>query len=541
MKTFKLVSLFTTLIMSILFTSCSSQLDTQPYSFDTVDKLYKTADGTELGLTGCYNILNAENIQGTAWGATFGGVMPFMLNGGTDEVVTQQGFTDPGWSPFGQGSYTQQNPKLKDNWFALFAGVNRVNYLLENIDGVDMDDERRNEIKGEAHFLRGVYYFYLAQEYGGVPIYTTADHSIEEQRQPLEMVYTLIINDFNIAYNTLGHRADKEGRADKWAAAGFLGKTYTYLASCKLNNVGQGGLDINSFNWVDENSMYTYAFDVTEDIIANGGFQLTENYDYLFRETTEAAKSEESLFSILASKSVGNGNLNLYLYWQIPVGQSSAGGGYGWMRPVGELFNKYDNSDIRRSHNLTQSIRLSNPTESIEGINYHIPVEATSPFDNDLCVGKFRYRSADQKDISSAWSDGNFSLIRLADIMLLNAEARYYNGDEAGARERLKEVRERIAPEPADLNNLTLTYYNADFLTELLDSRSRELCFEGWRRIDLIRFGKIDQTINNLSADTGRWNGIVPNLQADWTTEKMWFPIPQSEIDLSPLVQNLGY
>ncbi|KUO64925.1 MAG: RagB/SusD family nutrient uptake outer membrane protein [Lutibacter sp.] len=541
MKIYKIITFLIIPLVLITISSCTSELDTQPYSFNTVDKLYTSASGAELGLTGCYNILNAENIQETAWASTFVATMPFMLNGGTDEVVTQDGFTDPSWSPFGNGSYTQQNPKIKDNWFALFAGINRVNYLLEKIDGVEMDDVRRNEIKGEAHFLRGIYYFYLAIEFGGLPIYTKSDVDINQQRQSLELVYSLVIDDLNFAYNALNDRADKIGRANKWSAAGYLSKVYTYLASCKTNNVGQGGLEINSFGWVDANTMYENAFNVTEDIIAKSGLKLTENYDYLFRETTEDAKYEESLFSVLGSKTVGNGNLNLYLFWQIPVGQAGAGGGYGWMRPVGELFNKYDESDIRRSHNLTQSLLLSNPTESIEGITYYIPIPLTDPFQNDLCVGKFRYRAADQKDISSAWSDGNFSLIRLADILLLNAEARYFNGDEAGARERLKEVISRVALDTDNLNTLTTNYYNADFVTELLDSRSRELCFEGWRRIDLIRFGKIDQTIASLGSDKGRWNSIVPLLQADWKTEKMWFPIPQSEIDLSPLDQNPGY
>ena len=129
----------------------------------------------------------------------------------------------------------------------------------------------------------------------------------------------------------------------------------------------------------------------------------------------------------------------------------------------------------------------------------------------------------------------------MADILLHNAEARYFTGDEAGARSRLREVRARIAVDDAHLDSLTASYYHVDFETELLDSRSRELCFEGWRRIDLIRFGKIDETIAGLSNDLGYWNTIVPVLQNNWKHYKMWFPIPKSDIELSPLVQNPGY
>lgn len=539
MKLYKILSFLTITIVLINISSCTSELDTQPYSFSTVDKLYTSANGAELGLTGCYNLLNTETIQGTAWAATFVATVPFMLNGGTDEVVLRDGIVDPNWAPFGNATFSKQNPKLRDAWFAFFAGINRVNYLLENIDGIEMSENRKKEIIGEAHFLRGVYYYYLAVEFGGLPIYTTSDHDLELQRESVELVYDFIISDLKIAYQTLNNRADKLGRADKWSAAGYLTKIYTYLASMKMNNVGEDlGFALNSFGWVNANEMYTKALSVTEDIIANSGFILTENYDYLFRETTEQAKAEESLFSLLGSKNVSAGNLNLTLFWQIPVGAPSAGGGYGQLRPVGEFFYRYDETDIRRTHNITSWIDTNRPTENIEGVTYYIPGLLVDPLDENLCVGKYRYRSADEKQISNAWSDGNISLIRYADILLHNAEARYFTGDESGARARLKEVRSRIATSETNLNELTTNYYKADFVEELLDSRSRELCYEGWRRIDLIRFGIIDQTIAGLSDDLGTWNTIVPVLQSNWAHHKMWFPIPQTEIELSPLEQN---
>ncbi len=532
-------------IMLIGLNSCKKYLDTQPYSFNTVDKLYTSAQGAELGMTGCYNTLNAESVQGTAWLSSFVSTVPYMLNSCADEVILNVAFPDYG--PIGDGSYTSQNQEIRDVWFVFFVGINRVNYLLEKIDGVDMDEERKMEMKGEAHFLRGLFYYYLTVEFGGLPIYENADHDPDTKRESVEKVYELIISDFTLAYETLGDRASKQGRADKWSAAGYLTKVYTYLASCKMNNVGENlGFELNSFSWVDESAMYNKALAVTEDIIANSGFMLTENYDYLFRETTEQWKAEESLFSLLGSKNVSAGNLNVPLFWQIPVGATSAGGGYGQLRPLGEFFHRYDPVDIRRSHNITQGLFTDNPTENIEGVTYYIPNPLTDPADTDqenLCVGKYRYRAADQKDISPAWSDGNIILIRYADILLHNAEARYFTGDEAGARAKLREVRARIAVDDTQLDLLTTNYYNADFVTELLDSRSREMCYEGWRKIDLIRFGIIDQTIAGLSGDVemGLFNGMVPVLQANWSTYKMWYAIPQTEIELSPLEQNPGY
>ena len=542
MKKNRIILIFTVLLLIVGLNSCSDYLDTLPYSFDTVDNLYTSEEGAELGLVGCYNTLNAETVQGTAWGASFVAVMPFMCNGGTDEVITRDGFTDPNYAPYGNYTYSSQTPSLKSNWFVLFAGINRTNYFLEKIDGVEMDDERKLEMKGEAHFLRGFFYYYLSMAYGALPIYDTSEQKPEQPRESLQKVYELIINDLNFAYENLPDKASVAGRADKWSAAGYLAKVYSYLASCKQNNVGANlSFDLNSFNWVDSEQMYSNLKTITDEIIKSSGKKLTENYDYLFRETTGSWQDEESLFSIRGSKNIGKGNLNLMLYWQIPIGAPTAGGGYGWLRPTGEIYNKYSGSDIRRGHNLTKELTTNNEKEDIEGVNYYIPTKLTSPLESNYCVGKFRYRDADEKDISLAWSDGDIILLRYADVLLLNAEALYFSGDELNARKRLKEVVTRIAKDDAHLEILMSEYDKDNFIDQLLDERLRELCFEGWRRIDLIRFGKIEEVISGLGYNTGYWNTIVPELQSNWSSNKIWFPIPQTEIELSPMVQNPGY
>lgn len=538
----KLKSIFFVFLAISITTSCSNYLDTQPYSFDTVDKLYTSEEGAELGLTGCYNALNAQSVQSSSWDGSFVAAVPFMMNGGTDELFTRDGFSDSDWSIFGNYTYTSQSEKQDANWCVFFTGINRTNYLLEKIDDINMDESRRIEMKGEAHFLRGLYYLYLSFAYGALPVYTTSDQDATAPRESLENVYNLIISDFTAAYQTLPNTASITGRADKWSAAGFLAKVYTYLASCKLNNVGGDlNFDLNSFSWVDSEEMYKKAKEITDDIINNSGLKLTANYDYLFRETTSDAQEEESLFSLIGSKNSSNGNYNLLIYWQIPIGSTNAGGGYGYMRPTGELYYKYNSTDIRLQHNLTTSVSTNNEQETIDGTAYYIPTALNSPLDAEYCVGKYRYRDPSTKSISAAWSDGDVILLRYADILLLNAEALYYTGDETSARKRLTEVRTRIASDETHLNLLETSYYNQDFVSELLDERTRELCFEGWRRIDLIRFGKIDETISGLSSDKGYWNTIVPVLKSNWKSYKIWFPIPNLEIELSGIEQNPGY
>jgi len=531
-------------ILATSLYSCSDYLDTQPYSKNTVDKLYTSASGAELGLTGCYSTLNASNIQGVTNGS-FVVDMPMMFNAGTDEVIKSPGLTRLGLSEIAGHTYTSQNSTLRENWFFLFAGVNRTNYLIENIDGIDMDETRKKEIKGEGHFLRGLYYFYLSLSYGALPLYESPNHSEDAQREPIEKVYELIVADLTIAYETLPEISSREGRANKWSAAGFLAKVYTYLGSCKNNNIGADlNFELNSFDWVDANNMYSNAKTITDDIISNSGLRLTEEYNYLFRETTGSWQVEESLFALQGSKSASNGNYNLLLYWQVPTGGATTlGGGYGWLRPTGELFNKYDSLDLRKAHNLVQGYKTSSSIENIEGNDYYIPEPLNAPTNNGYCVGKYRHRVPSTKTIpNKVWSDGDIILLRYADIILLNAEARFFTGDEAGARNKLREIRDRAAND-GQLDIIEAAYYNSNFATELLESRSRELCFEGWRRFDLIRFGKMGEAINNLSIDVGRWNTatVINELQQNWEPYNIWYPIPKTDIELSPIEQNPGY
>ena len=59
---------------------------------------------------------------------------------------------------------------VTDRWRDAYKGINRANYFLANVDQVTMNEAEKELIKGEAYFLRGVFYALLADSYGGVPI-----------------------------------------------------------------------------------------------------------------------------------------------------------------------------------------------------------------------------------------------------------------------------------------------------------------------------------------------------------------------------------
>jgi hypothetical protein len=541
------------LLLFMAAAACNKQLNTTPYSFD-VETAYKSASDAELGLTGCYNVLNAQTIQGqgalTGLGPMFAWAMPVMLATGTDELVTSPKYANVDIAPFGLNAVTSTDQVIRYNWFFLFAGVNRANYVIQGTPAVPMDTVRKTQIVGEARFLRGLYYMYVGMLYGAAPVSTSPAVDLHAKRDSLSKLFNLVISDFQYAYSNLPSRASINGRANKWSAAGFLAKVYTYLASCKTNNINQSlSFPLNSFDWVDAGSMYQNALTVTNDIISNSGYQLITSYDLLFRETTLTDQLKESLFSVLSSSNPAAGNFNCWLQFQTPVGNVNlAGGGYGYFRPLGELWQKYDTADLRFKHNLTLAVANTNPKETVEGVSYYVPTVATTPANANLNVAKWRDEDpvSNAKPILLITTMGALTLLRYADILLLNAEAKFFTGDESGARARLQTVRQRSVSNTANLTRLTTVYHKASFQSELLDERSRELCFEGWRRIDLIRFGVYLPTLMGLSATAGYYNTQVPimqqNLQIAGSNGKIWYPLPITDIDLNPnLVQNPGY
>ena len=125
----------------------------------------------------------------------------------------------------------------------------------------------------------------------------------------------------------------------------------------------------------------------------------------------------------------------------------------------------------------------------------------------------------------------------------VRAEAQFFLGDEPSARNTLTTLRQRAVSTTISVQNLNLAYAKPDFLEELLDERSRELCFENWRRIDLARFHKYDETIQNLSETDGFYNvRTAPIIRNNWRPERIWIPIPLQQRDLNQnLIQNNGY
>lgn len=542
----KKANIYIVAFLSLLICSCNDDiLDNQPISFVTADSYYKTPEEAEIALTGVYNILSANQVQGFGNNSTYSRNLMIMMNGATDEAIARDNNLNPNYAVWGNASFTAQSNFTNEAWVFFYAGISRANYLIDRIETIEgFSGNRKNEIIAEARLLRGFYHMMLSMMYGGVPVYDFLDPNLNKARNSIEEVYTLVLSDYKFAYETLDDRATVQSHVNKWTAAGLLAKAHTYLASAKSTGL-KGFININSFDWVNSNQHYTDALAYTQDIISNSGYKLTSNYDYLFRESTKQQQYEENLFAAEGTNHPSTNVVNIIVNAFIPQGNvNTVGGGYGWFRPTSELRDKYIEEDFRRDHNLTGNMNSQNRFENIEGVKYFVPRSLPNANVGFYCIGKYRMIDPALKTIPNYASNINLPILRYADILLLHAEAQYFVVSEPAARATLSLVRARAVGNGFDVSVLNNAYQKNDFIEELLEERSRELCFENWRRIDLARFNKFDETINNLSSDVGFYNKrVVPNIKTNWKEERVWFPIPAIQIDLNINLtpQNQGY
>lgn len=552
-KALKFISLSITVL---LLGACekSAFLDKAPLSFTSPQNFYKELSDFEIALSGCYQMINARELPGDDVSeGTYNTGLQYMLSAGTDELSLNSAGGGLDAEKFAVAQYTSTNTAIGDFWKAYYAGIMRCNLLIQKSTEVNFDGQskgRLDEIIAEARFLRAFYYYHFAILFGGVPLNTTASPDPLAPRVNLKTLYSeLIIPDLIFGYQSLPHRATVSGGANKWTAAGYLGVVYNYLASCKRSNVNSNlNFELNSFSWVDEGQMSNSAKIVLQDVLDHSGYKLTSNYDYLFRETTKAAQYEECLFLAENSNQITATYPSLVKLFA-PGGDVNTYGGTWWThRPTNEFVLKYGKDlDKRLNHNITLPFggTPAVPDVIINGIPYCEPKPSTGVPHWQNNAAKFRHVKPSAKTIP-LWASGiSIPLLRYADIMLQYSEALYFTGSEPAARLILSDVRKRVIKTGKTLADLNTYYYKADFITELLEERSRELCFESKRRIDLIRFGKMTAYLNSLSHTPPlHSNYRVQELKSNWKEYKIWFPLPQRELDLNVNLsghQNPGY
>jgi hypothetical protein len=272
-----------------MFTSCNDALDTNPRPTEMTSATFPGKSGdVEAELAAVYSIMN-----------TMGG-------GDSDnqniffwwEVMSDNCYGSGGLQDNKVKSLhhlVEMNSNQYETPFSLlYGGISRANNTIETIDNVvwgDKEGELRNQLLGEAFFMRGLYTLWLTQLFGDVPLITstTITPEIQKQVSAEEVIYPQILSDFTSGISLMGTtRGHGDGHANKFAAEAFLARAYMFWAGfykgvkdlssgdATIELVEQEGCPGGSLS---KSQVVTYL----QDIVSNGGYKLCQDYRSLWQ------------------------------------------------------------------------------------------------------------------------------------------------------------------------------------------------------------------------------------------------------------------
>ncbi len=468
-------------ILLLLGASCQGILDKEPIATLDAGSFFQTEDDALQALNAAYQpLLFSSDNNNFYW--AFAEIT-------SDEAITGGDGSRPGVVEMDAFTYTPRTEEFNNFWKLQYTGITQCNLVLDNVPNVEMDEVRRNQIIGQALFLRAYYYFLLTQVFGDVPLFTKVapPDELKVPKTAKAIIYAQIEADCELAGSLLPDQypAKDAGRATKGAAYALAAKTFLYEK-----------------NWEK-------TLDYVAKVKAVGVYALMPDYQDNFRKNTQ--NNAESVWEIQhANLEFGVGNF-LNQWWA-----SKKYEGYGFAEATVELFNAYELNDPRRKFTVASN------NEPYFSVVY-------KPSFSSTAHSVLKYLQAKDSVTQKADGDINYTAIRYAEVLLWEAEALTELNRMQEAQVPLELVRARARAQAADpltaLPPVTATDQQT-MRDAVRHERQVELGFELHRFFDLVRWGVAAQVLGP---------GFVVG-------KHEVFPLPQTEIDLNPaLIQNLNY
>jgi hypothetical protein len=481
--------IYSLMIMATLLFSCT-KLDEGVYDRQVADQFYATPEGINAALADLYN-----EIRGDWGGKGYAGADRgwYDINTvTTDEMMIptrSTGDWDDGglWRIMYLHQWTANHPFIENTWNWLYRGIFKANLAVELLTKANAEASKIAEAKVYRAFL----YYMLMDGWGNVPFYTENSVTVDQLPQKSRAdIYSFVVGELttNVPLLSSVKGGDYYGRFNKWAGYALLAKVY-------LN----AGVYTGTPKWAE-------CIAACDQIITNGGFSLNSNYLGLFGDVNP---TNECILSIYMNKNTAPRNIIGIRSLRAEQGNAEFGfSTWGGSTVHQDFYNKYDASDIRR----TQWIVGAQPG----GVTYTLNISSLTSAGPYEGARNIKYKPVAPYDGGSSSND--FVIYRYADILLMKGECLVQTSQAANAKPLMDLLRTR-AGLPAWPSNPTIT--------DVYDERGRELCWEGHRRQDMIRFGTYLNAHDFKTASGSKY---------------LLFPIPTSALNTNRnLVQNTGY
>ncbi|MEO6914576.1 MAG: RagB/SusD family nutrient uptake outer membrane protein [Chitinophagaceae bacterium] len=445
---------YTIIIFSIfLLTACSKSFtDLSPVSQRNVDVFYRTSGDMVTAINATYKALQLTGTYNQGYWIT-----SELRSDNTDAGNDVSGGLGIDLNVVDNFKEDETSEVVSSVYFDSYVGIGRANIVLSRIDAVPMDETLKNRIKGEALFLRALFYYNLAIDFGRVP-FVLKEIPVEEGKSYPQVaaseIYKQLIPDLIQAetYLTARYTATEVGRATKGAAATLLAKIYLTTG--------------------DKAS----AVPVLRRIISTYGYTLLPDYSRLWGVANE--NNAESIFEV-----------------------QFKGGGFG----TGNLFTNTFSALLPHSTGEYKNRPTASLQAAFEPGDKRV-ASSFNPLNGPLNVNRFILKYGTTNGFTEFDGDYNFVVFRYADVYLLLAEALGESAESYSLINSLRNPRAGLAPISAATPG--------SFEDKLLHERQVELAFENHRWPDLLRFGKAT-TIMTAQGKTPRLLFLIPRRELD--------------------------
>lgn len=514
------------------------------------DLLYDKVDGDKFGKTD----LELSSLVGAAYSnlAGVGGNNHYIpLNEvTTDEMVVPTRGADWGdgghWVRLKTHSYNSNDPLPGNGWSFCYTGVSTCNRLIANLSA--LSTEQSKAYIAELKVLRALYYYWLLDWYGNVPLSIDYNDTKPPANATRQQVYDFIekelLENGPLLPRTGPNDLSTYGRVNRFTAYAILAKLYlnakvytgtahydkAIVACDTIINSGKYALAPNYVdNFVKENSSSPeFIFAVPFDHVHLTGFNMDMmTLSYLNQGTYNINAQPWNGFATVSE---------FYNSYIDPAQNPGPQGTVVGLDPKGTTTT--GTIDKRAQANFIVGPQFDSKGNRLtdagaDATDPDGPPLTFTPYINQLepqawrqsgaRIGKWQFYTGMTADL-----DNDFAIFRYADILLTKAEAQARQSgnwnDALGIVNTIRVQHGGVTP--------LVALDAASFLKE----RSREMFAEAWKRQDMIRFGTYNDAYLFHAADP------ADNLGPNGLNHLNVFPIPRTQIDANPnLKQNAGY
>ena len=498
---------------------------------NTVATLYNYIGGSEDG----------EGLQGTCRG-----IYDLQTFGSDEAMIPTRGndwYDGEIWQDMYRHSWTPGHPMMKKSWLYLYKVITLCNRSIEQLDAYShlLTISELAAHKAEVRSIRAICYWYLLDLFARVPIITSTGKSMNQiQQAERSQVFDFVVSELTESLPYLSqensvHRGDYYSRVTQPVVL-------LVLAKLMLNAEVYADNDWTDFEHPDGskmqfniNSEMMNAWEATIyycDMLEIYGYKLADSYSDNFSVHND--NSPENIWIIPMDKDLYYNEMQyMYRSWHYrhadAYGFSGENGTCATLKTL-QVFGYDTESQDRRFnfnfwadevHDYDHNLVLDRSGKPLCYYPWEVKLYlGGSPYVETAGARMKKYEVDKNATKDGKLMDNDIVLFRYADVLLMRAEAKLRNGEDG--QEDFNAVRRRAEAPERKIS-----------LQALLDERLLELCWEGWRRQDLIRFRQYESLFEGDEYD----NKV--NESDGHTTV---FPIPGDIITLNPNIkQNIGY